>query len=108
MSETVNPTEAQGVTAEDLELSVRVIAQWHAERNLAFAIVNSGAGIMISQGNAFELEGALNHGHKLVEFDNGQRLMQLKQRHESGGGPTDEEIAQVEAAVAQATAETTS
>jgi len=73
----------QEVTNEDLELAIHTVAEWHRQKKISFAIVNSGAGIMISQGNAFELEASLNHAHKITEFENGQRLMTLKQAHEA-------------------------
>jgi hypothetical protein len=80
-----NKTEAptQEVTQADLELAARVIIEWHKKRGLAFAIVNSGSGMMISGGNALELESALNHAHRMVEFDNGTRFMEMRQIQES-------------------------
>lgn len=73
----------QEVTLQDLELAAQVIAEWHKQKNLAFALVNSGTGLVMSGGNAFELEAALNHAHKMLEFDNGSRLMQIKQINEA-------------------------
>lgn len=75
--------EPQDITQADLELAVRVLIEWHKKRNLSFAIVNSGSGIMISSGNALELESALNHANRMIEFDNGTRFMELRQIQES-------------------------
>jgi hypothetical protein len=69
----------QEVSTEDVELALKLLVEWHKQKKLAFAVVNSGAGIMVSSGNAFELEGALNHAHKMVEYENGSRLVELEQ-----------------------------
>lgn len=74
-------TENLQVTDQDLELASRIIIEWHKQKKLAFAIVNSGAGLMLSSGNAFELEGALNHAHKILEQENAMRLIEIRQRH---------------------------
>lgn len=73
--------EVQEVKQEDLELAVRVLIEWHKQKKLAFAVVNSGSGMMVSSGNAFELEGALNHAHKILEHENAMRLIEIRQRH---------------------------
>ena len=73
--------QTQEVSNQDLELAIQVIMAWHRQKRLSFAIANSGNGLMISDGNAFEVEAALNHAHKIVETETGYKLMELRKRH---------------------------
>lgn len=73
--------QVQEVSTQDLELAINVIMAWHRQKRLSFAIVNSGNGLMISDGNSFEVEAALNHAHKIMETETGYKLMELRKRH---------------------------
>ena len=63
------------ITDDEFNLAVQTIAAWHKQNSLGFAIVNTGSILFAWQGQPLSLESALSHAKKMIEMENGQRIM---------------------------------
>ena len=66
------------VTQEDYELAVKTIAQFYDEREIGFALIDASSVLVAWQGKPLTIESMLNHAHKIVEFENGTRIMDTR------------------------------
>ena len=90
--------EKQQISPEDVNGAIDLLIKYHEQAGIPFAVVNSSVGLVVSSGNGFELEAALNHAHKTVEMENAQRLFKIRQ---SVMGPSEEELEQIRNAIAE-------
>jgi hypothetical protein len=95
------------VTDEEFDLAIRAIAEWHRERKVGFALVNTSSLLVAQQGRPLELEAALRHSYEQVHGDTAVKIMQRRQAIEhaemqSSGQADPDQVKAIEDAIKQA------
>ena len=77
MTETTETTVP--VTDEQLQDAIGLISEWHEQRGLAFALINSGSINLASRGKPLTIEAMLSHAHEMQKHANAQVIFQQMQ-----------------------------